>query len=302
MRASILHPRDACIRVGGTHPLLVRALLFPFPIQPRQLFSGWVLDPHRQRQPLQILVVGLTVLAPHDILHGRVGFERSGIDGNRPAADQSFSGQNPDHPPEDGLVCLYPVQPPGAGKGRMVRRRFVEGVTQKAAQRQRISRAPGNATLRVKAFEVADEECPKIHARDKARPAIRALLVKLAAQRFHPGIELMLTQDLIQPVVKRIPGSLDYGARCDPNIVLPLAPLPRSHRHAEKTLTTFLRSHVLNENLLLLPRVARVTIKAHTMSSCCHGTCRAPRNITSRKVLTMPTSTIVPTETRCSSR
>src|SRR3954451_10204242 len=82
--------------------------------------------------------------------------------------DQSFSGQNPDHPPEDGFVCLHPVQPPGAGNGRMVRRRFVEGVTQKAAQRQRISRAPGNATLRVKAFEVADEEYPKIHARDKA--------------------------------------------------------------------------------------------------------------------------------------
>src|SRR5947209_19286354 len=70
----------------------------------------------------------------------------------------------------------------------------------------------------------------------------------------------MLTQDLIQPVVKRIAGSLDYGARCDPHIALPLAPLPRSHRHAEKTLTTFPRSHVLSEKLLLLPRAASVTM------------------------------------------
>src|SRR3954463_8093808 len=146
-------------------------------------------------------------------------------------------------------MCLHPVQPPRAGKGRMVRRRFVQGVTQKAAQRQGISRAPGNATLRVNPFKVADEECPKIHARGKARPAIRALLVELAAQRFHPGIELMLPQDLIQPVVKRIAGSLDYRARCDPHIALPLASLPRPHRHAEKTLTTFPRSHVLSEKI-----------------------------------------------------
>src|SRR4051812_18459281 len=41
-------------------------------------------------------------------------------------------------------------------------------LTQEAAQRQGISRAPGNAALRVKAFKVTDEECPKIHARDKA--------------------------------------------------------------------------------------------------------------------------------------
>src|SRR3954471_8819367 len=89
----------------------------------------------------------------------------------------------------------------------------------------------------------------KYTARGKARPAIRALLVEFAAQRFPPGIELMLPQDLIQPVVKRIPGSLDYGARCDPHIALPLAPLPRSHRNAEKTLTTFPRSHVLREQI-----------------------------------------------------
>src|SRR3954449_2590512 len=75
------------------------------------------------------------------------------------------------------------------------------------------------------------------------------LLVELAAQRLHPGIELMLTQDFIQPIVKRIAGSLVYGARCDPHVTLPLAPLPRSHRHAEKTLTTFPRSHVLSEKI-----------------------------------------------------
>jgi len=34
----------------------------------------------------------------------------------------------------------------------------------------------------------------------------------------------MLTQDFIQPVVKRIAGSLDYGARCDPDIALPVQP------------------------------------------------------------------------------
>jgi len=42
--------------------------------------------------------------------------------------------------------------------------------------------------------EGTPEEC-------KARSAIRTLLVKLAAQRFNPGIELMLAQDLIQPIV-----------------------------------------------------------------------------------------------------
>src|SRR4051812_24630044 len=92
MRASILHLRDTCIRVGGTPPLLVRALLFPFPIQPRQLLSGRVLDPHRQRQPLQIVVVGLTVLAPHDILHGRVGFQRGVIAVSWPREDNLAGG------------------------------------------------------------------------------------------------------------------------------------------------------------------------------------------------------------------
>jgi hypothetical protein len=44
----------------------------------------------------------------------------------------------------------------------------------------------------------------------------------------------MLAQDLIQPVVKHIAGSLDYGARCDPEIALSRPPFSRSHRHDRK--------------------------------------------------------------------
>jgi len=77
MRAPILHPGDPRIRVTGTLPFLVGPLLLPLPVQPHQLFPRRILHPRRFPQLLQILVVALPVIPPHDALQGRIGFQKA---------------------------------------------------------------------------------------------------------------------------------------------------------------------------------------------------------------------------------
>ena len=148
MRATILHLGNPRIRVARALPVLIRSLLLPLAVQPRQLLSRRILDSRRLGQLFQILFVTLPVIPPHDALHGRVGFQRRGVDRHRLPAEQSFLRQNLQHPPEHRLVRLQPIQPSRPRNRGVVRRRLVQRIAQELPQRQGIrtsarrSRAP----------------------------------------------------------------------------------------------------------------------------------------------------------------
>jgi len=48
----------------------------------------------------------------------------------------------------------------------------------------------------------------------------------------HVAVEVMLVENLIQPLVKAVPGHTHDLATDDPQILLPLPLLPGSHCHA----------------------------------------------------------------------
>ena len=112
----------------------------------------------------------------------------------------------------------------------MVRRRLVQRVSLELPQRQRVGRPPRDSSLRIQALEVADQQRAKIDARSHTGPTVGALLVELRAQPLHLRVELMLVQDLVQPVVERIRRRLDHILGRDPQILLPL-PFSGSHCH-----------------------------------------------------------------------
>ena len=62
------------------------------------------------------------------------------------------------HPRKDGPVRLQIDQAPRARNRRMIGWRLVHGQPQKAADRQRVRRAPRNPAFRVDAFAVADQQ------------------------------------------------------------------------------------------------------------------------------------------------
>jgi len=118
---------------------------------------------------------------------------------------------------------------PSPGNRRVVRWWFGQPQAQKVAQRQRIRRAPGDATLRIDAFEVPDQQQPEIDARRQARPPHR-LGVKAGALRLDEIVEIMLTQQLIQTSIKRMARSRRQVRAGDPHRWLPI-PFAFAHRH-----------------------------------------------------------------------
>src|SRR5215472_7006808 len=60
---------------------------------------------------------------------------------------------------------------------------------------------------------------------------VRTLLVELPAHGLDLLVELVLIENSVQPVIKRVAGSLNHIAGCDPQILLPFSLLPRTHRH-----------------------------------------------------------------------
>ena len=87
--------------------------------------------------------------------------------------------------------------------GRVIGRRVLQADPDEITQGQRIRRAPRDATLRVNAFEVADQQQPEVDAGRQAGPAHR-LGVEARALRFSEIVESVLAQELIHPPIEGV--------------------------------------------------------------------------------------------------
>src|SRR5258707_8002350 len=97
-------------------------------------------------------------------------------------------------------------QPPGARYRHVIRRRFVQSITQKTTQAQAVSHPPGDASLARDAFKESDQQQPEIHARCQRWPP-QLVVIEPAAAALAQLIEPRFVQDPVQLLVKRMPWS-----------------------------------------------------------------------------------------------
>ena len=114
---------------------------------------------------------------------------------------QAFLDQDLQHPPEYGSMRFHRIQPPGPGDGGVIRRLLRQGITDEPAQGQGIAQAPGNSPFRINPFEVAQQQRTKVDAR-RDTGASHAALVIAPAQSLHVPVEVVLVENLIQPIVE----------------------------------------------------------------------------------------------------
>jgi hypothetical protein len=111
----------------------------------------------------------------------------------------------------------------------MVRRGAVQADPEKVPQRQRVRRAPRDASLRVHAFEVPNQQEPEVDAGRQTRTPHR-LRVELGALGFDEVIEAVLAEELIQSGIERVTGRGRQVSGRHPHGGL--VTLACSHRHA----------------------------------------------------------------------
>ena len=89
VRAAVLHLRDLRVGIVRMRPVVVRALLLPLPIEPRQVLARRRLDARGLRELRQKLLIALARVAPHDAAQRRVRFQRGRVDADRLALHQA---------------------------------------------------------------------------------------------------------------------------------------------------------------------------------------------------------------------
>ena len=230
MRAPVLHLGDARVGVVRMPPVRIAALLLARPIQAGQVRARRRLDTRRLREPRQKLLIRLARVAPHDAPQGSGRFERRRVDPDRCALDEIGRRQHLQDPREDGAVGFQIEQAPRPRDRRMLRRRLVEAQPQEPAERQRIGGPPRDAALRIKAFEVPDQEQPEVGPRQQAWTTDRS--VERRALRFHEGVKPVLVEHLIQSLIERVPTSPGQRIRGNPQPRRSRAVLATTHGHA----------------------------------------------------------------------
>jgi len=81
--------RNLGIGIVRMRPVVIRSLLLPLAIDPRQVGARGRSDPGRLRELRQEVFIGLATVASHNAPQRRVRFERRGIDADRLAFDQA---------------------------------------------------------------------------------------------------------------------------------------------------------------------------------------------------------------------
>jgi hypothetical protein len=102
---------------------------------------------------------------------------------------------------------------------------------QEVAQRERVGATPGKAALAVDAFEIADHMHAEVPTRRKRRRAHPRRVVRLA-DLFDEGVEPGLPQQLLQPIVERVPRRARHLRPCHDQITLSPGLPPHRHRRS----------------------------------------------------------------------
>jgi hypothetical protein len=101
-------------------PVVVRPLLLPFAIDPRQVPTRGRPNARGLRERGQKLLVAFTAVTPDDAAQGRVRFEGRRVDADRFALHQAGGTQALQDPGEDGAMRLERDQPTRARDRRVV--------------------------------------------------------------------------------------------------------------------------------------------------------------------------------------
>ena len=113
----------------------------------------------------------------------------------------------------------------------MIGRRFVQRDIQKRPQRQRILRPPGDPSLGINPFEIADQQQPKIDPWRQAGPPL-LLRIKPPAQPLHKVIEMVSLQQLVQTLIERVTRTSRQRVVRNPDRFLPSPLRAIAHGHA----------------------------------------------------------------------
>ena len=108
---------------------------------------------------------------------------------------------------------------------------LLEAQAQKAAQRERVGGAPRDAALRINPFDVADQQQPEIRARRQTRAADRCG-VKHDTSGFDELVETVRVQDVIQPLIERMPARRGQLVRGNPQFRRACPLSASTHGHA----------------------------------------------------------------------
>src|SRR5690606_32252776 len=129
---------------------------------------------------------------------------------------------------EDPLVDFQRQTLPNPREAAMVGRLLIERNIEKPAEREAIPAAPGDAALRVDAFQVPNEQHAEIIARRDRAPA--AGFVMGSAEFLDERVEASLGEQPIELVVKHMPRPPRERADLGPELLLSLS-TPPAERH-----------------------------------------------------------------------
>ena len=118
-----------------------------------------------------------------------------------------------------------------AGNRRVIRWRLRQHQAEKLPQRKRVSCPPRDRAFRVQAFEIPDEQQPKVSTGWQPRSAV--LRVGSFAESLDVSVEVMLLKDLIQSRMERMRSATRQVVRRHPHGCLFRASPSFAHGHRQ---------------------------------------------------------------------
>jgi hypothetical protein len=211
-------------------PVVIRALLFPFLIDSRQVGARRRSDARDFRERCQKFLIALPRCLASRYSATPRSLRASWHRCRSSCLNQAGRTQALQHPSKHRAMRFEIDQPTRSRNCRMVWWRSFQSDAETIAQRERVRRAPRDAALRIHALEIADQQQPKIDPWRQTGSAYR-VGVERGALSFGEDVESMLAQQLIQARVERVTGGCREIRRRHPHARLPVA-FPLAHGHA----------------------------------------------------------------------